>query len=80
VEDLAAGVLRSLATRIAGVARAGGPSRQTALVGGGACNPGLVTELARLLGDVVVPPEPRVVGALGAALAAAEDAALAPPP
>lgn len=72
VDDLAAGVHRALAARIAALARAGGPCRQTALVGGGACNPGLVAELGRLLGDVVVPVDPRVVGALGAALAAVQ--------
>ena len=50
--------------------------KDVAITGGGAKNIGLVTALEQKIGfPVVVPPEPLITGALGAALFAAERAA-----
>ncbi len=63
------GVFRSVAARTLGMA--GGTELMPPLVftGGVARNPGVVRALARETGmDILVPPEPRITGALGAAL------------
>jgi predicted CoA-substrate-specific enzyme activase len=72
VEDLVAGLHRSLAAKIVALARAAGPARRVVLAGGGARDVGLVAQMRRELPGLVVPAEPMVLTALGAALLAAE--------
>lgn len=63
------GVFRSVAARTLGMA--GGTALKPPLVftGGVARNPGVVRALARETGlEILIPPEPRITGALGAAL------------
>ncbi|MFQ5898472.1 MAG: acyl-CoA dehydratase activase [Candidatus Methylomirabilia bacterium] len=71
-EDLLAGIHRSLAGKIIALARATGPLDSCALSGGGARDLGLVERMREAVGRVMVPSEPTVVAALGAALLAAE--------
>jgi len=72
-EDIARAVLDSIASRIISMVRKVGFEKDVALIGGMARNPGFVAALKRgLETDVFVPEEPEYVGALGAALAAAE--------
>jgi benzoyl-CoA reductase subunit D len=71
--DIARAVLDAIASRIISMVRKVGCEQDVALVGGVARNPGFVAALRRGLElDVFVPEEPEYVGALGAALAAAE--------
>jgi predicted CoA-substrate-specific enzyme activase len=70
-EDLLAGLHQSLAAKVVALARGAGQSGTCALSGGGAQDVGLVARLRTALGSVLVPPEPMVVAALGAALLAA---------
>lgn len=73
-EDIARAVLDAIASRIISMVRKVGFERDVALIGGVARNPGFVEAMKRGLEmDVYVPEEPEYVGALGAALAAAED-------
>jgi len=71
-EDIAAGVHRSLAAKVQSlVERLGEFKPDFALVGGGAKNTGLVKAVAEKLGHkVLVPEEPQIIAALGAALMA----------
>ncbi|MFH0983601.1 MAG: acyl-CoA dehydratase activase [Planctomycetota bacterium] len=72
-EDIARAVLDSIASRIISMVRKVGFEKDVALIGGVARNPGFVEALKRgLQMDVLVPQDPEYVGALGAALAAAE--------
>jgi len=72
-EDIARAVLDAIASRIVSMVRKVGFEKDVALVGGVALNPGFVEAMKRALEmDVHVPAEPEYVGALGAALAAAE--------
>jgi len=71
-EDLLAGIHRSLAERIVALARGAGAFGTSALAGGGARDLGLLARLQAAIGPVVVPPEPMVVAAVGAALLAGE--------
>jgi len=68
-EDIAAGLVRSIARRVATMARQAGLSGNLVLVGGVAKNAGVKDALERELGvELLVPPEPQITGALGAAL------------
>ena len=70
-EDMAAGLVESIARRIAAMARPMGLKEHAALVGGVAKNPAIKTSLERELGcPLYVPPEPQITAALGAALIA----------
>jgi len=70
-EDIARGALRGLAKRIYPLLLEVGLERDVSLVGGVARNRGLVVALEELLGyDLLVPPEPQIVAALGAGLIA----------
>ncbi len=70
-EDILAGVLRSIAERIAALAGRLGVREVVTFNGGGARNPGLVAALEAKLGvRLHVPEHPQFVNALGAALAA----------
>ena len=69
VPDLLAGVHRSLADRVARMAKRMKIEPEVILTGGGGKNKGLVRALQEQLGvEILVPPEPLITGALGAAL------------
>jgi predicted CoA-substrate-specific enzyme activase len=69
LNDLLAGILESLASRISRMVNRLRVSEEVVVTGGGAENACLVKALSRKLGcDVVIPPEPLLTGALGAAL------------
>lgn len=68
-EDIAAGLVTSIAQRVAVMAKRVGLKRNIVLVGGVAKNAGIKAALSKELGvDLAVPPEPQITGALGAAL------------
>ena len=68
-EDIAAGLIESVARRVAVMARQVGLKQNVAFVGGVAKNAGIKVALEKELGiSLYVPPEPQVTGALGAAL------------
>jgi (R)-2-hydroxyacyl-CoA dehydratese activating ATPase len=72
-EDLLAGIHRALAAQIHGLAERVGLEREYALVGGGAMDKGLVRALEEITGyPVIVPDEPQMTAALGAAIIANE--------
>ena len=69
VGDILAGVLDSIATRVCRMVNRLKAERDVAFTGGGAKNSGLVRMLEEKLGmPVLVPDEPLITGALGAAL------------
>ena len=73
--NVAAGAIRSSATRIAGMAGRVGVVPQVVMTGGGALNSALVDALCKTLEQPVqVLGNPQVVGALGAAVFAREQA------
>jgi (R)-2-hydroxyacyl-CoA dehydratese activating ATPase len=72
-EDVLAGLHAALASRIHRMVRGLGVERDVVLTGGCAHNPGLVRALEQRLGTrVLVPADPLLTGALGAALLAAD--------
>jgi predicted CoA-substrate-specific enzyme activase len=67
--DIIAGLHEAIATRVHGMIRRLKIEREVAVTGGGAKNIGLVRALEAKLGfAVLVPPEPLLTGAIGAAL------------
>jgi predicted CoA-substrate-specific enzyme activase len=73
-EDLAAGLIASIAARIATMVRRLHLEEPIAFVGGVARNAGMRVALEEQLGvSLVVPQEPQITGALGAALTAAKE-------
>ncbi len=69
VEDLVAGLHEAIATRIYAMASRLKIEKDVAVTGGGAKNIGLVRALEAKLGySVLIPPDPLVTGAIGAAL------------
>ncbi|MCF8032375.1 MAG: acyl-CoA dehydratase activase [Desulfarculaceae bacterium] len=73
LEDIAMAVFRGLARRAHSLLVKVGLEQDLAMVGGLAGNPGMIQALQAELGcQVLVPERPMVVGALGAALIAAE--------
>lgn len=67
--NIAAGLCRAAAERVRGLAHRVGLAEQVTMTGGGARNVGLVAAVEQALGlKIVVPDEPQLVGALGAAL------------
>jgi predicted CoA-substrate-specific enzyme activase len=69
VPDLLAGVHRSLADRVARMIRRIKVEKEVVLTGGGGKNKGLHRALEEQLGcEILLPPEPLITGALGAAL------------
>jgi predicted CoA-substrate-specific enzyme activase len=67
--DIIAGLHEAIATRVYGMVRRLKIEREVALTGGGAKNIGLVKAMEARLGfPVLVPPEPLLTGAIGAAL------------
>ncbi len=72
-EDLLAGLHRALAGQLNSLAERLGIERDYALVGGAAKNIGLVKALEEINHfEIIVPPDPLLTGALGAALIGAE--------
>lgn len=72
-EDLLAGIHRALAAQIQGLAERVGIERDFALVGGGAKDEGLIKAVEEITGfAIVVPEEPHMTAALGAAIIADE--------
>ncbi len=70
-EDIAAGLVTSIARRVAVMARRVGLKQNIVLVGGVAKNQGIRAALEKEMDvPLQVPPEPQITGALGAALAA----------
>jgi predicted CoA-substrate-specific enzyme activase len=72
-EDIIAGIHSSMVSRVMGLLKRLGIEKDVAVVGGVARNKGLVAILERELGfDVLVPENPEMVAALGAAILARE--------
>jgi len=72
-EDLLAGIHRALAAQINSLAERMGVEQDVAVVGGGARDAGLVQALKEVRGhDILVPPNPHMTAALGAAIMAAQ--------
>jgi predicted CoA-substrate-specific enzyme activase len=70
-EDILAGVHQALAEKISSLVGKVGMEERCAITGGGALNIGLISWLEKKLGvELLVPPEPQFVTALGAAIAA----------
>jgi predicted CoA-substrate-specific enzyme activase len=73
-EDILAGVHQALAEKISSLVGKVGLEERCAITGGGALNIGLINWVERKLGvELLVPPEPQFITALGAAIMA-EDA------
>ncbi|HEX59244.1 MAG TPA: 2-hydroxyglutaryl-CoA dehydratase [Methanomicrobia archaeon] len=73
IENIIAGVHESIANRIFGMMNRVGVEKDIALVGGVARNVGVVKALEAKVGESILVPEgPQLIGALGAALIAAE--------
>lgn len=71
--DVLAGVNVSVARRVAGLAMRLGVRHPVVMTGGVAVHPGVVAALEEELGcALIIPPQPQLVGALGAALFALE--------
>jgi len=71
IEDVVAGLHQAIAERVYVMASRVGFERDVAFTGGVAKNRGFVDALARKIGfGAVIPEEPQIVGALGAALSA----------
>ena len=74
IEDILAGIHRASASRIHSMVKKIKIDKDVAITGGGAKNIGLCKALEERVGfPVVVPPEPLITGALGAALIASEE-------
>ncbi|OGP70127.1 MAG: hypothetical protein A2169_03055 [Deltaproteobacteria bacterium RBG_13_47_9] len=72
-EDLLAGIHGALAAQINSLAERLGVEQDVAMVGGGARDAGLVQALKEVRGhDILVPPNPHMTAALGAAIIAME--------
>ncbi|HMK65566.1 MAG TPA: acyl-CoA dehydratase activase [Thermodesulfobacteriota bacterium] len=71
--DIAAAIHEAIARRITGMVGQVGLRERVVMVGGVAKNIGVVRSLEKMLGtSFLIPPEPQINGALGAALIAAE--------
>ncbi|TET18346.1 MAG: 2-hydroxyglutaryl-CoA dehydratase [Dehalococcoidia bacterium] len=70
-EDLVAGIHRAVASRVAVMGRTVGYSEQVVFTGGVAKNLGVKNSLEAAIGlTILIPEEPQIMGALGAALLA----------
>lgn len=75
-EDLIAGIHKGIASRTITMGRSVGFNKDVAFTGGVAKNVGVKRYLELAIGSpIVVPEEPQIIGALGAALLAREDKA-----
>ncbi|HMA53373.1 MAG TPA: double-cubane-cluster-containing anaerobic reductase [Acidobacteriota bacterium] len=74
-EDLAAGIHRSIGRRVAGLVERIGACPPIVFTGGVALNKAMAAALGQELKErLIIPPDPRITGALGAALIAARQA------
>ena len=72
-EDIASGIHKSIARRVAGMAKRIGVEPQLVFCGGVAKNSAVKNYLEEELGfEIVIPEHPQLTGAIGAALIAAE--------
>jgi predicted CoA-substrate-specific enzyme activase len=70
-EDIAAGVNQALASKISSLAKKIGLEEPCAICGGGAVNTGLIKAVEQELHTrLLVPPQPQIIAALGAAIIA----------
>ena len=70
-EDIAAGVNQALASKISSLAKKIKLEEPCAICGGGALNTGLINAVEQELHiQLLVPPQPQIIGALGAAIIA----------
>lgn len=73
-EDLIAGALKSIAKRVSIMASSVGLAKEVVFTGGVAKNIGVKKALEEAFGvDILVPEEPQIIGALGAALFADDE-------
>jgi predicted CoA-substrate-specific enzyme activase len=73
-EDLIAGALKSIAKRVSIMVSSIGVVKDVVFTGGVAKNIGVKRDLEEALGvDILVPEEPQIIGALGAAIFASDD-------
>jgi predicted CoA-substrate-specific enzyme activase len=73
-EDILAGIHKALADKITVLVDRVGLEEQCAISGGGGLNIGLIRKLEENLGiKLLVPPQPQIVNALGAAIMAEEE-------
>lgn len=73
IEDILAGAHHSLAEKIAAMVKGIGLEKKCALAGGGGLNTGLAAAIRKALGiELVIPPRPDIIGALGAAVIAGQ--------
>jgi len=69
LDDLIAGIHESLADRVSRMVKRLKVEKEVVLTGGGAKNTGLIQALSKYLGQtLLIPPDPLITGALGAAL------------
>jgi predicted CoA-substrate-specific enzyme activase len=69
--DILAGIHRSIADKISGMSRGVTLQKDFAVIGGGALDSGLVLAIEEKMGvKALVPPNPRIMAALGAAVVA----------
>jgi len=68
IEDIVAGVCNSLIRRIISIGAQIGIEEPLLFCGGGALNSGLVKAIKQIDNEVVIPEEPQLIGAIGAAL------------
>jgi predicted CoA-substrate-specific enzyme activase len=71
-EDILAGVHKALAGKIFALVEKVGLEEQCAISGGGGLNVGLIKKLEELGIKLLVPPQPQLINALGAAIIAGE--------
>lgn len=72
--DIIAGLHEAIGRRLQAMVKSVGVHPQVMMSGGVAKNKGVVRVLERMLGtEIIIPPEPQIVGALGAALYALEE-------
>lgn len=67
-EDIIAGIHNAIAERLTGMIRSVGIEQDVALTGGVAKNSGIEAALRKRVGNLIVPAEPQITGAYGAAL------------
>lgn len=74
-EDILAGVHKALADKISALVDRVGLEEQCAISGGGGLNVGLIKRVEEKLGvQLLIPPQPQLINALGAAVMAEEEA------
>jgi predicted CoA-substrate-specific enzyme activase len=70
--EIAAGIYEAIASRVCGMAQRIGIEKEIVITGGVAKSKGLIKAIERILGKVLLPPEPFLTGAIGAALLAGD--------